>query len=57
MRCLVLNANALSHSLNMHGQLPNEARCPNFDLSLFLHPFYVCKSSEGSRDIAPKHIQ
>ena len=42
---------------NMHGQLPNEARCPNFDLSLYLHPFYVCESSEGSRDIAPKHIQ
>ena len=25
--------------------------------SIYLHPFYVCESSEGSRDIAPKHIQ
>ena len=41
----------------MLGQLPNEARCPNFDLRFNLHPFYVCESSEGSQDIAPKHIQ
>ena len=40
----------------MHGQLPNEPRCPNFDMSLNLHPFYVCESSEGSGEIAPKHI-
>ena len=33
------------------------ARCPNFDLSLYLHPFYVYESSEGSGDIAPMHIQ
>ena len=41
----------------MHGQLPNEARCPNFDMSLYLQPFYVFESSEDSGDIAPKHIQ
>ena len=35
----------------MHRQLPNGARCPNFDLSLYLHHFYVCESSEGSGDI------
>ena len=57
MRLLVFNANASSHSLNMHGQLPNGARCLNFDLGLYLHPFYVCEISDGSGDIAPKHIQ
>ena len=41
----------------MHGQLPYGARCPNFDLSLYLHPFYVCECIECSGDIAPKHIQ
>ena len=46
-----VNSTFLSH------QLPNGARCPNFDLSLYLHPFYVCESSEGSGDSAPKHIQ
>ena len=57
MRFLVLNANAHMHSLNTHGQLPNGARYPNFDLHIYLHPFYVCESSEGFGDIAPKHIQ
>ena len=41
----------------MREQLPNGARCPNFDVSLYQHPFYVCESSEVSGDIAPKHIQ
>ena len=57
MRFFVLNAKSKNHSLSMHGQLPNGARCPSLDLSLYLYPFYVCESSEGSRDIAPKHIQ
>ena len=32
----------------MQGQLPNEARCPKFDLSLYLHPYYVWASSEAT---------
>ena len=47
----VLNANAQSHSLNMHRQLPSGDRYPNFDMSLYLHHFYVCESSEGYKEI------
>ena len=45
---LVLITYVKSNSLNMHMQPSSEARCLNFDSSLYLHTFFVCVSREGS---------
>ena len=51
---MVLNAHVEGHPLNMHGQLLSGVRRFNFGLNLYLYSFYVCESSEGPCDAAPK---
>ena len=41
----------------MHWQVRCRARCLNFGLDLYLHPFYVCASSKGSGEVAYMHRQ
>ena len=41
----------------MHWQVRCWARCLNFGLNLYLHPFYVSASSKGSGEAAYMHRQ
>ena len=52
---MILIADMLSHSLNLHMQQFSGARGLNFGLGLQLCPYYMCESSEGSSKTAHKY--
>ena len=52
---LIVVVHAHTPALDIHVDLAIGARGENFDLSLHLHSYFVCASSEGSSEHAHLH--